>query len=549
MKNISLKKTFGLVAIVAVSMLQPISAVTIGGVSMSALEGWDIYTAGTYRYGPSIIRNEDGSLDAWFAAAGSDYQSDFTNTFEHLFNDAASHTPVKIKDVGVAAQKFVSKVPFFSIDVSTPTWGTFGKDAVTITLYKWNQSYALTLKGTPVSTYRYTALRDNQWVELRCNNNDSTKAEEFFPAGTYLWTLTDGTSNSGVWLRSSASSKYTSQSYQSGSLVSGCYESALSYEAHTLRFGSYWDQVSYQHSDDEGKTWTAEKMVLKPTYGTEDQLSVCDPGVAKWGGYYYIGYTSTQDTRGTDNNAYVARSKSPTGPWEKWNGSGWGGKTVASVVNYTGNPDKFGAGEPCMIVKDSTVFFYYSWNDNGTTTRVATGNAYDENWPATLKTRGVAINKSSIDGSDHCDIKYCDTLKRFIAVHTASRMNASSKIVVWYSSNGLYFTKAGELTGALKPYLHNCGISGDAKGHIDITKPQYICYAYGSTWASWNTRLNPLSFTKNGVPVGVTAIENTERTVSSAVFSLGGTYVGSGVGNSNLQLGIYVTKGQKILVK
>jgi hypothetical protein len=29
--------------------------------------GWDIYKAGTYRYGPCFIINDDGSIDAWFA--------------------------------------------------------------------------------------------------------------------------------------------------------------------------------------------------------------------------------------------------------------------------------------------------------------------------------------------------------------------------------------------------------------------------------------------------------------------------------------------------
>ena len=32
--------------------------------------GWDIYTGGVYRYGPSIIVEKDGSIDAWFAAPG-----------------------------------------------------------------------------------------------------------------------------------------------------------------------------------------------------------------------------------------------------------------------------------------------------------------------------------------------------------------------------------------------------------------------------------------------------------------------------------------------
>ena len=48
--------------------------------SLTAKAGWDIYVAGNdrdggnYRYGPSIIVNDDGSIDAWFSANGDFYE-------------------------------------------------------------------------------------------------------------------------------------------------------------------------------------------------------------------------------------------------------------------------------------------------------------------------------------------------------------------------------------------------------------------------------------------------------------------------------------------
>ena len=35
-----------------------------------AREGWDIYTGPNYRYGPSIIINDDNSIDIWLATPG-----------------------------------------------------------------------------------------------------------------------------------------------------------------------------------------------------------------------------------------------------------------------------------------------------------------------------------------------------------------------------------------------------------------------------------------------------------------------------------------------
>ena len=252
-------------------------------------------------------------------------------------------------------------------------------------------------------------------------------------------------------------------------------------------FGSFWDQISYQHSRNNGETWNDEDMVLQPTDDSRDAYSCCDPGVIRFGGYYYIGYTSTEDSRGTDNHVYVARSTNPDGPWQKWNGTGWGGNPQP-VITYNGNPDKFGAGEPSFIIYNNTIYMYYSWNDAGTQTRLSTAPMSDQNWPASLTYQGVVIDKSSISAADHCDLKYNDALQKFVAIHTASRMSPSSYMIVWMSDDGINFTKTAELRDHLQPGLHNCGWSGDPEGHMREGVQQYVAYAYGSTWGVWNTR-------------------------------------------------------------
>jgi hypothetical protein len=129
-----------------------------------------------------------------------------------------------------------------------------------------------------------------------------------------------------------------------------------------------------------------------------------------------------------------------------------------------------------------------------TETRVATAAAADNNWPAHLTLHGTAINKTAIKGSDHCDVKYRDDLKKYYAIHTASRLTANSYIVLWESPDGLSFSKIAEIRAGLKPYLHNCGWSGDERGHINPGRQQYLSYAYGPNWANWNTAWQPISF-------------------------------------------------------
>ncbi|HWV64976.1 hypothetical protein [Chitinophaga sp.] len=146
-------------------------------------------------------------------------------------------------------------------------------------------------------------------------------------------------------------------------------------------------------------------------------------------------------------------------------------------------------------MNNDTLFFYYTWTDtNINETRVATVSASDANWPAHLSFHGTAVNKTGIAGADRCDIKYRDDLKKYQAIHTASRLTANSYIALWESADGLSFTKIAEIRTNLHPYLHNCGWSGDERGHINPDKQQYLSYAYGPNWANWNTAWHPISF-------------------------------------------------------
>lgn len=431
--------------------------------------GWDIYTGAVYRYGPSIIQNTDGSIDAWFAAPGGTFGEQVL-----LHKDAGTQSPVALNGNDKAAQKFTAEESFYAIVVACPNWGSANSSLV-LKLYEWKSDYASTVASTPLMVKTYNNYQDNQNLQIA--------KDEKFTAGTYLWELSSPSGTAGVWKKEGEVSNTTS--FKNGETVAGNYQAFLLINPSS---GShYWDQASYMRSTDQGKTWSSEKMVLKPTEGTRDQFSICDPGAIKLGNYYYIGYTSTEDERGLFNHAYVARSKYSDGPWEKWSGSNWG-NNPQPVITFNGDADAWGAGEPSMVVNNDTLFFYYTWTDKDINeTRVAIAGADDENWPAYLEIKGTAVDKTTIPGADHCDIKYRDDLKKYYAVHTASRLSANGYIVLWESENGISFRKIAEIRARLKPYLHNCGWSGDAYGHIDPAKQQYISYAYGPNWANWNT--------------------------------------------------------------
>ena len=282
--------------------------------------------------------------------------------------------------------------------------------------------------------------------------------------------------------------------------------------------GDLVDLVNYRRLYDGCRKSTKEVTAVKPTAEGYDQMWTCDPGVIKFGGYYYVGYTTTTDSRGVANVVCVARSKSPDGPFtEKWTGDGWG-VLPAPLVEYTGNPECFGVGEPSFVVLGDTLYVYYSWCDErGATTRVATADATDENWPATLQYHGECIPPKN--GGDSADVKYADEYGRFVAVFTEKRFSDDSYVAVWESFDGITFRPSGFVKANTAKKLHNCGISGRADGHIGAGDPVYLGYAYGGAgdgeWGNWATRLHEVTLSLSNAPnLDDTAVANADQEVA-----------------------------------
>ncbi len=263
-----------------------------------------------------------------------------------------------------------------------------------------------------------------------------------------------------------------------------------------------WDWISYRHSSDGGVTWGNEKIVLTPTQGSIDHFSLCDPGVVYFDGYYYLGYTTTMNSTGLCNNVHVARSKNPDGPFEKWNGNGWGGEKPAPLFYYDETWENWGMGEISFVELNGTLYIYYTNKcAKGDLTMVATADATNENWPLTVQNHGVA----AIQESDSLDVKYVEDLGKFVAIGTGARMSPSSYLAVYESNDGIHFTLCDVMRENTYSSLHNAGISSRRNGHIRLSEDEAklcVIYAYGTEWGVWNTRVQPISIalrTKNNI--------------------------------------------------
>ncbi len=282
---------------------------------------------------------------------------------------------------------------------------------------------------------------------------------------------------------------------------SGVLEAWFSSLPESPQYSYCWDVLTYRSTSDYGEHWSNEYVSIAPLNGTEEAFSVCDPAVIFMDGFYYMFYTSTIEGQGRYNNVYCARSVSPDGDWQRWNGSGWGGTVVKPVVVYGSDAEHYGIGEPSVVIVDGKLYLYYTYKGvlgNGQTvnqTRLTIGEA-NENFPLTLSEYGVVVGDKPSD-EDSLDVKYAEDYNVFIGVTTDKRMSYRSRIKMYWSYDGKNFKEAEVNDTAAKKYSHNIGITGDGSGHIKLDEPQFICYAYsegGFSWGNWNTEFQQITF-------------------------------------------------------
>ncbi len=282
--------------------------------------------------------------------------------------------------------------------------------------------------------------------------------------------------------------------------VDSYYASLGSQGSGSLHFnGGYkeWDHITYTHITPEGVIMP-EETVLQPTPDCYDFLSCCDPGAVYFNGYYYIGYTSTIHRTGLCNNVFVARSKNPDGPYEKWNGNGWGGE-AEPIMMYDGSNLLWGEGEPAFVELDGTLYIYYTLKgQHGFKSMVATADATDENWPLTIVKRGTALEQGNAQSG--ADFKYVESQRKFIGIAIENSFGDNSYIRVFESKDGISYTETQKIYEGVYKYAHNIGISGDKFGHIKDTDKVYIAYAYADApqsenWGQWATHMMEVDVT------------------------------------------------------
>ena len=125
--------------------------------------GWDIYEGENYRYGPSIIINDDGSIDAWFAQWV-------------IFTASGTSCTIKPEKYGISGlgiryrrPEIYSRCSILGRKGSKPQLAR-QPCGLTLKLFKWDDpsmSYADVVAQPAIATERYTNYADGEKLELQ----------------------------------------------------------------------------------------------------------------------------------------------------------------------------------------------------------------------------------------------------------------------------------------------------------------------------------------------------------------------------------------------
>lgn len=116
-----------------------------------------------------------------------------------------------------AGLKFNAKDSFYGISATCPSWGN-NIGSIKLSIYKWNTNYLQSVANAPIATKTFENFNDNAKLSLTFDQQ---------PGGDYVWVLSNGTEQVGVW-------KWTDSvdpaiSYFNGLAVDGKYESEIAY--------------------------------------------------------------------------------------------------------------------------------------------------------------------------------------------------------------------------------------------------------------------------------------------------------------------------------
>ena len=477
--------------------------VIAAGVPVINADGTYIYSpdGGNFRYAGTLFANTDGTMSAWYTTPGGSDPSSLPAATEITTGQGDAMKFGNEGDNGGLV--YAAEEAFYSIACSCPGWSADDAGAHFV-LYEWQGNYTATLESTPLGQIDFVPYKDNSWLELSVDNSGygGSTGNAKFPAGTYMLHMTRVQNSFGFW--SAASYPESLSFYKNGSQVSWVPKTRVQFRS-PLEFG-FSGQIKYftASSISINAEWSAQPddPSVAPTSNLLDKNYAKCASVVKAGNYYYMAYQGSQTyEENYDNCVFIARAETKDAiNWEKWNGSGWGGDPAAVIdLQLPATDTYFGAGEPSLVVKDGTIYLYYTYGitEAQLDTYLMTANASDENWPASLSDKGCVMDRSAFatTAMDGASVVYAEEVNSFIAIHSVNNNEVNSYFAVWQSADGVTgWSHIGTIYSNTRVRARYPRFVTNEEGHVPASSAYLISYQFGTSQSKWQTYMSSYSF-------------------------------------------------------
>lgn len=473
------------------------------GVPVIEAGGTYIYSpeGGNFRYAGTLFANADGTMSAWFTTPGG--------------GDASSlPAPTELNGASGTAQQFGQEgdngglvytftEPFYAWGCKCPGWSADNAGAHFV-IYEWQGGYESTLSSSPLGEVDFVPYKDNAWLDLSVDNcgYGGATGNAKFPAGTYMLHMTRVQNNFGFWQGNAIPEGMSF--YKNGAQVSWVPTTRVQYRS-PMEYG-FSGQIKYftASSTDIKAEWSAQPddpAVAPTSDGADAHYAKC-ASVVKAGNYYYMAYQgSTTYEENYDNCVFIARAATiDAANWEKWNGSGWGGDPAPVVsVEISEENVLFGVGEPSLVVKDGTIYLYYTYSmtETQSDTYLCTASASDENWPANVSDQGMVMDRSvfATTAMDGVSVVYAEEVNSFIAIHSVNNNNVNSYFAIWQSTDGVSgWAHIGTIYSNTRVRARYPRFITNEEGHVTADIAHLISYQCGESSSKWQTYMSPYTF-------------------------------------------------------
>ena len=249
-----------------------------------------------------------------------------------------------------------------------------------------------------------------------------------------------------------------------------------------------WDAIRYTTSQD-GKTWSAPKVMLQATAANGRDMAACDPSLVFYQEMYYLYYSSAVTTapKTYQTVIQVARAAKIDGPYLTYTQRGTWENTpkdpqvlIYPLERHSSQPAGYGAGQQSVIAQNGKLLMWYT-DDSVFVDGQPQVKSYMLTSADPMSWTPRPGSATNLMGQASMDVKYDSSRSQFVMIRVENEFTANAYLARAYSSDGMNWTEPQSVipSSDFPPFTHDGGIAGDETGNL-VPPPTLV--GFGAPW-------------------------------------------------------------------